>query len=187
VKEALLASLLILGAAAPAVASSVPRVDYPPNATMVSAGIYDVDLDHAIGDRLALGVNTNFLSVAARLSYRLGGQPGGACWGFTLSGGPSVFPAYAGIPSAVGVVPVQVLGSYFFQPAFTWAAPLGPYLIARGTLGPVFFSQLVQEGASYRYLQNMVVPLWPNIELAIPVGWGEITLGGGLVGARLTF
>ena len=25
------------------------------------------------------------------------------------------------------------------------------------------------------------------IELAIPVGWGEITLGGGLVGARLTF
>lgn len=166
-------------------ASSVPRVDFKPNATMFSAGICDLDLDHAFGDRLAIGVNTNVLSLAARLTYRLGGEPGGACWGITLSGGPALFPALSGF-SAAYAVPVQAAGSGFFQPAFTWAVPLGRGVVARGTLGPVFFSQLDVSG-SYRAIESLVVPLWPNIELAFPMGWGELTIGGGIVGMRLNF
>jgi hypothetical protein len=181
--KALLALAPILLVAAPAVASSVPRVDMRPNGTAISGGIYDLDLDHAFGERLALGVNTNLMSVAARLTYRLGGTPGGACWGITLAGGPSVFPTLNAVPLPVGEVPVVHGATAFFQPAFVWAVPLNETVTARGTMGPVFFSQLNSQG-TYRTLDSVVVPLWPNFELAFQMGWGEITLGGGIAGVR---
>ncbi|MDB5099483.1 MAG: hypothetical protein JWM80_3904 [Cyanobacteria bacterium RYN_339] len=182
----LLATLALLLAAAPAAASTVPRVDFQGHQTSVSFGLLDFDVDQALGDRLAVGVSTNVLSIAPRLTYRLGGDPATTCWGVTLAAGPSIYPVLAYGSLSPTAAPILNGPSGYVQPALVWSTVLGGNFTFRGTLGPVLFAQLnSQAGGSYRYIDSLVVPLWPNFELAYKWGLGEFTLGGGVLGFRL--
>ena len=178
---ATLALAIALGAAGPAAASTVPRVDFSRGQTMVSVGLLDVNIDHAITDQVALGLSYASLgnwAAAARVTVRTGGDPEGYSWGWTASAGPGYFPFY---PSSHYGVWAQLAATASHRVGDT-------NLFFRGTAGPVLtalFNPYGQEVAVIPYL----FPIWINWEFAYRLSpSSELTfLGPNLVGYRGTF
>jgi hypothetical protein len=150
--------------------------------------LFDVAMDRAIGERGSLGLSYASLGAnvaALRGVYRLGGEPDGMCWGLAVSAGLAPYPYWSDLTDPFAG-PVTDLAQLFFQPALVWSVPFWNFRF-RASVGPTFFSRIRQQ-QTYRYMENEVFPIIPNLELAYRFGWGEITLGGNAVaGARVIF
>jgi len=186
--KCLLALLPLLLAAPAAAASTLPRVDVGAGQTTLAVGALDFNLDRAIGDHASLGVSYAYVGAhvaAVRGVYRLAGEPDGFCWGLALSAGFAPYPYWTEtVDTSLG--DVSNLAELFFQPAVVWSVPFWNFRF-RASLGPNFNAR-IRAQQSYRYMENEVFPIVPNLELAYVFGRGEVTLGGNaLAGARLFF
>lgn len=175
----LLGTMVVL--AGPAEASMVPPVDLEAGRGALTVGLATVAYDHALSDRLSLGlaatgVHLIFLAgygAAARGTYRLGSLPGDGMYGLTLSGGymaiSSIGPAQSGV---------------FVQPALNFAWPFA-YGNLRATIGPMLLFGRVSPTIGPVQTFDFQ-PLVPNMELAFRISdRDEVTLGGyGLLGWR---
>lgn len=191
-------SLLLTLLVGTARASTLPRVDFAAGNKILALGILDVDFDYALSDRPSIGAsvipypNTSIawydpllspLNASVRATYRAGellGMPAGvtpsAGVGQTIiSGGmtPSLNP-FPGLP----LLRFQYFS--YVQPALNVAVPLTGGWTMRATLGPIIVTDPAHQA---------VFPIWPNVELARPLGErGELTLlGNGLIGWRGVF
>ena len=184
----------------PAVASTLPRVDFSQGQTIVSTGLLDVNVDHAVLDQWSVGLSLmplpsgyawfdpvlSPLSAAVRSTYRVGAI-GNVAMGVTVSAGVFTPLITGGRRPSLNPFPDLPLLRYqyraFIQPAFNVAWPLGSeegHWTLRATLGPVLFAD---------WVSHDLVPLWPNIEFSKQLSANsELTiLGNGLIGWRGLF
>ncbi|MNX72827.1 hypothetical protein D3C86_1041970 [compost metagenome] len=186
-RHAIVFAALGLSFALPAEASTLPRVDFRSEQTLLAIGLPgDLSLDRTFSDRLSLGVTTFIagsagptgpMAIGVRGTYRLGEAAKGLTYGLTVSGG--VYPPHFFNPSSPDLI--SKTPEYWVQPALVASLPLSDVLVLRGTVGPLLFTMSHHAG----------IPawLWPNLELAARIAPGqELTLGGNsLVGWRGPF
>jgi hypothetical protein len=189
-RRILLAASLVLAAAAPAVASGLPPLDLAGGQVAVTVGLADVGFDAAVG-RLTLGASAAALLLppldlgygfVGRACWRLSGLPGREpCFGLAVVGGSGSLGSLLG-----GGTRAEV---WFVQPGLAVAWPLGHGFTLRGMFGPLLFTGVAGRGATLDGGTGLL-PLLPNMELAIPIGvTQELTIGGlpGLLGWRGRF
>lgn len=163
---------LLLGGAAPADASILPRVDFVRGDADLAVGLFDLAVDYALHERLTVGAawipsifpvpfTAEPTLLAGRLTWR-GGEVGSLVWGGTAS-----------VMSFRN--PTSGKSNFFVQPALNlaWRPGQGAFTL-RATLGLMSY--------------DLPAPV-PNVEFAFRVfGNHELTfLGGGLVGWRGRF
>lgn len=190
---------------APAWASSVPPIELAPGRTLVEIGVADLNVDHAVGDRLSLGVNASFFqdTLALRASYRLGGDPGGSAWGLTLGAGYSSTGLLSSLgnrpPVSSSLAATDPYGyqdppdAFWLSPALVWTGSLPlsrtskDALTLRGSLGPSLNLQVDTRRGGLAY--DLGLLLSPSLELAIGTpGQFEVMAGGnGILGVRFGF
>lgn len=199
---AAVACILITLQAAPAEASTLPKIDFKQGEHTIALGVLNASWDYAVLDRLSVGASLIPMpstiawydpilspqNASARASLRLG-EIAGVAVGLTLSGGifnPIVVPACpCGLKNPFPALPIMRWNGYraYLQPAANIAVPFGngsEGWTFRATLGPIF---------DYSPESSSMVPLWPNVEFAYrwPSGHELTLLGNGLVGWRGIF
>lgn len=179
-----------LATAAPAAASTLPPLDYRAGQTVVAIGFPDLNVDHALSDRLAAGLTVLYIPPIIEWSPART-QPDGtvipASRPFWLAAGPRVTYRLAGEAdgTALGVsTTAGILGpqwNWWVQPSLVGSLSLWGVVRLRGSLGPVITSSFLANPWGFG--------LWPNAEMAIRVlPDHELTLGGNaLVGWRGRF
>ena len=182
----LMAALAVGGR--PAMASTIPSLDFRQGQTMVSLGLADLSIDHALSDRLSIGLSGAYVLPAHLLLV-----PGSTAairatspllrlynveLGLMVSAGYGAF-SFPG-PAFLGQS-----GKYWWQPAFNVAiASRAPFekWTSRITLGPLLWMEQPPPGFSAWFFL-------PNIELGYRLDpANELTIGGNsLIGWRRVF
>jgi hypothetical protein len=158
----------------------LPAADLPEEGTSVSVGMFDLAVDQPVWPSLTVGgfgywswfLPGTLAGGGARLTYRLGGSPGGAAWGVSLGAG------YANVRV------LSAAGYAWVQPALTATLPLGDTgFVLRGALGPSFYTAYTDAGSVFG-----LIPL-PNMEVAFRLRPDlELAFGGyGLAAVRASF
>lgn len=181
---ALVSMSLVAFSAAPAVASTLPPLGIPGNKTVVSVGLFDLNVDTGLTDRFSIGASVAGADVlfaaggggAIRGTFLLfsSGDRSQLQGGLTLSAGGDTTGSIAGTTSELWV-----------QPALNLSYAPTDWLAVRMTLGPLLGPRWDNRNAMA--LQS---PWVPNLEVAFrdPAHGREYTLGGNsLLGVRWMF
>jgi hypothetical protein len=186
--------MAIVIVAAPAMGSTIPKVDFKRGQTMLALGAVDANLDYALTENISIGASGIFMHGYPQLSWglytfgvgairataRLVEIPGRASLGFTFSAGQiSGHPFIRSSDSNTPLVLSPTRG--WLQPALNASIPLDRFTL-RATIGPVF-------GADIEQGTTGIFAVWPNLEVAYQLQEGqELTLGGNsIVGWRGEF
>lgn len=172
----------------PATASTIPSMDIKQGQTMVSLGLADLSIDHALTDRLSIGFSGAYVLPAHLLLV-----PGSTAalratvhllQLYNLDLGVMVSAGY-GAFRLPGPDFLDQPGKFWWQPAFNVAiaspAPFGQWT-TRLTLGPILWMEQPPSGFSTWFFL-------PNVELGYRLDpANELTLGGNsLIGWRRVF